>query len=314
MIRFTRRRSLVAVVATLAVAAAASAQTPRKVTRLAEGVYAIEHPDAGDGFASGNTTVVIGERQVLVVDAGFLPSIAREDIAQIRKWTDKPVAFLLDTHFHNDHNFGNRVYLDSFPALTIVAQVETKKDMDLFGPGSESRAAAYSGKLQRMLDRGTTSDGRRLTPAERGEVKNALAQQGPALAELKGVRFQSATLTFERGFTVDLGDREVQVRFLGRGNTAGDAVMFLPKERILAAGDLVAYPLPNIYDGYPAEWAGTLENLSQLAPATIVPGHGPILHDTAYVILLATCSGVPWPSWTPGLRRWAPPCPAPSTT
>ena len=182
--RFTRRPSLVAVVASLAVAAAASAQTPRKVTRLAEAVYAIEHPDAGDGFASGNTTVVIGERQVLVVDAGFLPSIAREDIAQIRKWTDKPVAFLLDTHFHNYHNFGNRVYLDSFPALTIVAQVETKKDMDLFGPGSESRAAAYSGKLQRMLDRGTTSDGRRLTQAERGEVKNALTQQGPALAEL----------------------------------------------------------------------------------------------------------------------------------
>jgi cyclase len=52
--------------------------------------------------------VIIGDRQVFVVDAGFLPSDAREDIAQIRAWTDKPVAFLLDTHFHNDHNFGNR--------------------------------------------------------------------------------------------------------------------------------------------------------------------------------------------------------------
>ena len=90
----------------------------------------------GDGFAGGNTTVIIGERQVFVVDAPFLPADAREDIAQIRQWTDKPVSFLLTTHFHNDHNLGNRAYMDAFPALTIIAHVETKKDMDLFGPGS----------------------------------------------------------------------------------------------------------------------------------------------------------------------------------
>ncbi|MFL5335008.1 MAG: MBL fold metallo-hydrolase, partial [Geminicoccaceae bacterium] len=92
-----------------------SAQTERKVIRLAGGVYEIQHRDAQDGFAGGNTTVIIGDRQVLVVDAGFLPSDAREDIAQIRQWTDRPVSFLLDTHFHNDHNFGNRAYMDTFP-------------------------------------------------------------------------------------------------------------------------------------------------------------------------------------------------------
>ena len=74
-----------------------SAQTERAITKLADGIYEIQHRE-GDG---GNTTVIIGDRQVFVVDTGFLPSAAREDIAQIRQWTDKPVSFVLNTHFHN---------------------------------------------------------------------------------------------------------------------------------------------------------------------------------------------------------------------
>ena len=97
--------------------------------------------------------------------------------------------------------------------------------------------------------------------------------------EIKHVKFQSATLTFEHDFTVDLGNREVQVKFLGRGNTSGDAVAYLPKERIVVAGDLVVHPIPYIYDGYPTEWIQTLQNLAQLDADSIVPGHGPILHD-----------------------------------
>ncbi len=261
-------------------------QTARKVTKLADGVYEIEHQDNLDGFASGNTTVIIGERQVFVVDACFLPSAAREDIAQIRQWTDKPVSFLLNTHFHNDHNFGNRAYMDAFPALTIIAHVETKKDMDMFGPGSESREEKTTASLQQMLDTGKTKKGRPLTADEKAEVKSALAQRAPVMEELKAVKFQSATLTFEHGFSVDIGNREVQVKFLGRGNTAGDAVVYLPKEKIAIAGDLVVYPIPYIYDGYPTEWIQTMQNLSQLDADTIVPGHGPILHDKTYVFLV----------------------------
>src|SRR5437868_537932 len=123
----------------LPMARSASGQTERKVTKLTDGVYEIEHRGSPDGFDSGNTTVIIGERQVFVVDSCFLPSAAREDIAQIRQWTDKPVSFVLNTHFHNDHNLGNRAYMDAFPALTIIAHTETKKEMDMFGPGSASR-------------------------------------------------------------------------------------------------------------------------------------------------------------------------------
>ena len=264
----------------LAVASAMPAQPERKVTKLADGVYEIRHEP------SGNTTVIIGDRQVFVVNTCYLPSQAREDIAQIRQWTDRPVSFVLNTHFHNDHNLGNRAYMDAFPALTIIAHVETKREMDLFGPGSAMRDERDVASLQKMLETGKTLDGQSLRESDREQVKNALPQRIAALEEIQKIKFQSATLTFDHDFRVDLGNREVEVKFLGRGNTGGDAVVYLPREKIIVAGDLVVHPVPYIYDGYPTDWIKTLQNLAQLDAEAIVPGHGEILHDKAYIYLL----------------------------
>jgi len=270
----------------LAAAMPVRAQTLRQVSKLADGVYSIEHRDNFDGFKSGNTTVIIGDRQVFVVDACFLPSAAREDIAEIRKWTDKPVSFLINTHFHNDHNLANRIYMDNFPALTIIAHIETKRGMDMFGPGSESREEKQNAYFQQLLETGKTKEGRALTAVEKKEVKDALAQRAPVMEELKKIEFQSATLTFDHDFSLDIGNREVQIKFLGRGNTAGDAIVYLPKEKIVMTGDLVSYPIPATNDGYPAEWIETLQNLGRLDAGTIVPGHGPVMHDKTYLFLV----------------------------
>lgn len=263
-----------------AAAASTSGQSQRHVTQLADGVYEIQHEP------NGNTTVIIGERQVFVVDTCFLPSAAREDIAQIRQWTDKPVSFVLNTHFHNDHNLGNRAYMDEFPALTIIAHAETKKEMDRFGPGSAGREEKTIATFRKMLETGKTRDGQILSDDDKAEVKKALARQIQRTEEIREVKFQSATLTFEHDFSIDIGNREVQVKFLGLGNTPGDAVVYLPKEKIAVAGDLVVYPIPYIYDGYPVEWIQTLENLAHLDAETIVLGHGPVMRDKVYIYLL----------------------------
>jgi cyclase len=255
-------------------------QQERKITQLADGVYEIQHEP------NGNTTVIIGDRQVFVVDSCFLPSAAREDISQIRKWTDKPVTFVLNTHFHNDHNLGNRIYMDTFPALTIIAHVETKKDMDMFGPGSLSREQKTRSEIVQMQKDGKGPDGQPLSEDDKKQLNDALAQQDAVIAELTDLKFQSATLTFDHDFSIDLGNREVQIKFLGRGNTSGDAVVYLPKEKILITGDLVVQPIPYFYDGYPVEWIQTLENLAAIDADTIVPGHGPIMHDKTYIHLL----------------------------
>jgi cyclase len=276
-------RMLGALALSLTVAGPLVGQQPRKVTQLAPGVYAIEHAEAA---SSGNTMVIIGDRQVFVVDACYLPSAAREDIAQIRQWTNKPVAFVLNTHFHNDHNIGNRIYMDEFPAVTIIAHTETKREEDLFGPSSARRMEADLVAARRMLETGKGADGTPLTPDDRKQLTEELPDAEKQLAEVKAIIFQSPTLTFDHDFTIDLGNREVDVKFLGRGNTGGDAVAYLPKEKIVATGDLVAYPIPNTLDGYPSEWVHTLERLAQLDATTIMPGHGPVLRDKTYMLLV----------------------------
>jgi len=266
--------------------AARPAPTPRHVTQVATGVYFIEHLDVEDGaIASGNTTVIIGSRQVLVVDACFLPSAAREDIAQIRQWTDKPVAFVVNTHFHNDHNLGNTAYADAFPGVTFIAQAETKKDMDHFGPGSLRRLQAGIGRVQQALDSGHTPNGHQLTAEERQQLQEVLARRTTAAADIAKHPFQSATLTFTDSLTIDLGGREVRVEFLGRGNTPGDAIVYLPLEKVVATGDLLVEPIPYIYDGYPSEWIVTLERLSRLDAETFLPGHGAIMRDRKFLTL-----------------------------
>jgi glyoxylase-like metal-dependent hydrolase (beta-lactamase superfamily II) len=258
----------------------------RRVTKLADGVYAIEHKDFHDGSPSGNTTVVIGDRQVLVVDSCYRPSFAREDIAQIRQWTSKPVAYLLNTHFHNDHNNGNKTYMDAFPALTIIAQEETKKDMDLIQPGNVERSPKELAATIAAFKQGKTKSGRALTPDEQKQVNEFLPVLEEKLQDFKTLVYQPPTLTFHDTLDMDLGNRQVQVRHLGRGNTPGDAVAYLPKEKILVAGDLLVYPIPYTYDGYPAEWIQTLQRMDQMDVQTIVPGHGPVMHDKAYLLLV----------------------------
>jgi cyclase len=264
-------------------AAPVAGQTERKVTKLADGVYAIQHATGG----GGNTTVIIGDREVFVVDSCYTPSSAREDIAQIHQWTDKPVSYLLNTHFHNDHNNGNKTYLDVFPSLAIIAQVETKKDMDLIQPGNIERGAKELAAAIAAYKQGKNQDGQPLSEDEKKQVQAALPRLEQREAEFKTLVYQPPTLTFVDSLDIDLGNRQVQVKHLGRGNTPGDTVAYLPKEKILVAGDLLVHPIPYTYDGYPAEWVQTMRNMAQLDSKTIIPGHGPILHDKTYLYLVA---------------------------
>jgi cyclase len=259
----------------------------RRVTKLADGVYAIEHKDLNDGNPSGNTTVIIGEREVFVVDSCSRPSSAAEDIAQIRQWTGKPVGYLLNTHFHNDHNNGNKTYLDAFPSLAIIAQEETKKDMDLIQPGNVERQPGEIAAMILTFKQGKDQSGRTLSEDEKKQVQELLPGLEQAEAEFKTLVYQSPTLTFTDKVDLDLGHREVQVMHLGRGNTSGDAIVYLPQEKIIVAGDLLVEPIPYTYDGYPAEWVHTLHRMGELDATSIGPGHGQIMHGKAYLYLVA---------------------------
>jgi cyclase len=257
--------------------------TERVITKLAEGVYEIRHPDAPDGFPQGNTTVVIGGRGVLVVDSGLLPSSTREDIEQIRKWTDKPVLYVVNTHWHSDHSLGNGLYVAAFPYVQVVAQEETQRLIRDVNPAAIARYPLRKERTEQALATGKKADGSPLTEGERKRYEQRLAGLVPTLAELKaGVDFWP-NVAFKDRLDIELGNRPVQIRFLGRGNTSGDTIVYLPNEKVLAAGDLLVHPVPYFFGAFAVEQAQTLDLLGQLDAETIVPGHGEVLHGKQYI-------------------------------
>src|SRR5271170_6116499 len=166
-----------------------SAGDERQVTKLADGVFTIRHAHI-PGADSGNTTVIVGKRLVLVVDSGYLPSVAREDIAQIRLWTDKPVGYLLNTHYHNDHNNGNRTYVDAFPAVTIIAQEETRRDMDLIQPGNIERTPREYEAAIAAYRQGKDENGQPLPEKEKAQALAVIPILEKVAADFRTIVYQ----------------------------------------------------------------------------------------------------------------------------
>jgi cyclase len=260
----------------------------RTVTRLADGVWAVRHPDAPDTFPQGNTLVVVGANGALVVDSCYLPSSAREDIAQVRQWTQKPVRWLVNTHWHYDHTTGNAAYVEAFPGVQVVAHAETRRQIAGYTPGWLAHYDERANTFRQRLEIGKNQDGKPLTDAERTDLQTAIAGVAKVSPELKALQPKLAAITpslaFEEELDVDLGGREVRLLHLGRGNTLGDVVVYLPKERIVATGDLLDHPVPYLGGGYPVELAETLDRLSRLDADTFVPGHGDVVRGKAYLL------------------------------
>jgi glyoxylase-like metal-dependent hydrolase (beta-lactamase superfamily II) len=255
--------------------------------QVADGVYAFIYSRTSSGIVNGNCTVILGDDGVLVVDSGQFPLAARRIIAEIRQLTDKPVRVLVNTHWHADHVLSNNEYRRAFPGVTVLAHDETRRLMEknkervLQLP---TQGPAFAQSLREALQRGTRRDGTPFPAEQRASLENQSRDLEAILPELPLVEFAPADTTFTGAVTIRLGRREVRLLHLGRGNTAGDVIVAVPDARVVATGDLVVAPVPFGFGCYPAEWLVVLDTLLALADATVfIPGHGPVMHDTAYI-------------------------------
>jgi glyoxylase-like metal-dependent hydrolase (beta-lactamase superfamily II) len=225
---------------------------------------------------------------VLVVDSGHYPSATRRIISELRSLAKAPVRYLVNTHWHGDHIRGNAAYRASFPAVTIVSTSATARQ---FGNESTRDEPAAMRKqlheFKEMLASGKTPSGAPLTDRLRAMFEEGVRELELMLPDIAQARTTPPSLTFEDRLTVHLGGREVQVLFLGRGNTAGDAVVYVPDSRVLITGDLVVRPAPYAFGSFIGEWGATMRKLIAIDAATIVPGHGPLMRDKSYLTLVA---------------------------
>jgi glyoxylase-like metal-dependent hydrolase (beta-lactamase superfamily II) len=258
--------------------------------RLAEGVYAFIAPDSRTAYFNGNTLVVVGEDGVLVVDSGDALPATRRTIAEIKRLTPLPVRFLVNTHWHWDHALGNGEYRAAFPGVTIVSTAATRELMDTKGranlAGSIAAIPPYLDSLRQALGQGARRDGTPLSPGERESLQAQMDDLGRGLQCYTEAQVALPDVTFERELTVRLGTRAVALLAFGPGNTAGDAVVYVPDAKVVASGDLIVAPTPFAYDSHVFDWPAAMRRLMALDAAVIVPGHGPVMRDWAYARLI----------------------------
>jgi len=268
----------------LLLAAPASAKTDgfvRKTMRIAPHVHLIYRPIATDAPYEGNVEVIEQSDGLVVVDAGGSPPAGEYVVAEIKKLSKKPVKTLIYTHYHGDHNLGAGAFLKAWPKLTIVSTEATRrnmtgKPMNYIKTYSKDYAGAIDYAKKQAVD-----------PKLPKEVRAGWQQYVDAgdsiVAGYKNMKAYPATKTFTDKFFIPDASMPVEVAFLGKANTDGDAVAWVPKEKVLIAGDIVVGPIPYAAASFPASWIGVLEKLKAYDFAVLVPGHGEAQKDRAYI-------------------------------
>lgn len=211
----------------------------KKVTfaRLSENAWA--YTAEGDP----NTGVIVGEQAVIVVDTQATPAMAQDVIRRIRQITDKPIKYVVLTHYHAVRVLGARAYQPQ----EILSSQDT---YDLIVERGEADKASEIGRFPRLFR----------------DVESVPSD------------LTWPTMTFAGMLSLRLGSLEVQLLQLGRGHTKGDTVVWLPQQKVLFSGDLVeCEATPYAGDAYYEDWPATLDAIGALNPEKLLPGRGPAL-------------------------------------
>lgn len=215
---------------------------PARLTELGDGLFAYELR----GAMNVNAGIAIGDDAVAVIDTGTIAADASEILEVVLGLTDRPLRYVVNTHHHGDHTFGNWWLL---PAIVV---------------GHERC------RLRLLGDAGA-------------QHRDMFVQLVPMLREsIEAVTVEPPSVTFEQSLRLHLGGRSLRLDYLGRAHTDNDIAISAGPD-VVFAGDLIEESAPPVaFEAFPAEWGPTLRRLAGLDAATYLPGHGrPV--DRAFV-------------------------------
>ncbi len=223
--------------------------------------------------------VVVNDDHVLLVESHISPAAARASHDEVMALTGKPLRYVVNTHFHFDHAHGNSAYPDGVEIIGHEFTREMIENGGSMGRSWENFVGGLPDQIADLRDEVMRTD----IEEERIELEDQLAFLENYHASQEGLDPQSPNTTLSERMTLFAGGREIRLLFFGRGHTGGDVVVHLPAERVLITGDLLLPRLPFMGDGYPGEWAETLEHLKGLEFDWVLPGHGDPFQDRARI-------------------------------
>jgi len=207
-----------------------------------------DHAYAYTAEGDPNTGVVIGDDAIMVIDTQATPVMAQDVIRHIRTVSDKPIRYVVLSHYHAVRVLG----ASGYGAQHVIASRDT---YDLIVERGEADMKSEIERFPRLFQ---------------------------AVESVPGLTWP--TLVFEKRMTLWIGKLQVELMQIGRGHTKGDTIVWLPQERILFSGDLVEYQTtPYTGDAYLSDWPATLDAIAALKPAKLVPGRGASLQTEAQV-------------------------------
>jgi glyoxylase-like metal-dependent hydrolase (beta-lactamase superfamily II) len=261
-------------------------------------VHLLATPDDWYAAAIGNVILIEQSDGFVVVDSGTSAGNGRAVVRYAKSLANKPIKAVMITHWHNDHPQGISAIRDAYPKVRIIATRGTEAGM--LGPESYDvgyRPDAKFDQASLKLLQSSQDNYRKVlddpaTPSDRKErIRKALVQFDQMKKDFVGTYIVPPTETFERELVI--GDREIPVHmmFLGRANTEGDAIAWLPRQKIVASGDIVVSPWPFGFGSYSGVWIQALGKIKALGFTTLIPGHGAPQNDVSYLDKLIAAMG-----------------------
>lgn len=269
---------LVAIVLFLSAVALAGQQAAAeiKAVPVAGNLYFVE------GLEGGNVAFLVTGEGVLVVDSGTTPEEGKRIVEEIAKKTDKPIRYLVLTHYHGDHSFG----LQAYPAaMVVISQQNTADNIHRLNEprirGAMEKQMPEMIAAQKIKVDGLRKKKGRDLKKEEERLKALEAEFG----QLKEFRFVYPAVTYDSKLRISLGGEMIEVSYPGRAHTNGDSLVYFPGLKVLHTGDLLfvgSYPYIGGEAGADtANWSEKLKEVSGWDVEKIIPGHGPLADKQA---------------------------------
>ena len=261
-------------------ALAQAGATRHRMTKITETIYRADAP--GTPGINATSWVFVNDSDVLVTDSEGSPASARSLLEGVKSITDKPVKYLVDTHFHIDHAYGNAALP---PTVQIIGHEFSRKM--LLGP--EARQGVTFKNFTDPMP-GRIENLRRQVAAETDTTKKATLQQQLASAEATLAVYsgdfplQAPNVTISSAMSVWSGNKEFRIMWVGRAHTAGDLIVYVPAERAAATGDILFKGMVGWQgDAFPNDHPATLDALKKFDIDLVLPGHGDHIHGRAAI-------------------------------
>jgi len=251
-----------------------------QIEKVAPGVYAaIAKPLP---LLNCNAAIFEQERDLLIFDAHSRPSAVVSLVSQIRRSvSQKPVKYIVNSHFHWDHSQGNPGYRGIAPQASVISSVATR---DLLSSRANKLARESVENARKQLDAHRARLDSAKTPAAKAYWKLMVDDTAAYVKEMGSYEVSLPDITFESDLLLHDKAHDIHLAWRGRGHTAGDIVIHCPQKKVVATGDLMHGFAPYIGDGYPSSWPATLRELQKFEFDHLIGGHGAVQNGKQRVI------------------------------